>query len=457
MDLMDALASQQGVGSVVALSESPLFRRGHASVGRAIGALRGKAEPGSDSAQEAWERRLRQPIGPLLQRPAEGEPWVLSVDSTPLARPHAATLEDRGWTHEAQPVPGRPPVTIGHEYSLACVLPERARGEPVWALPVAARRVATVTSAQVVAAEQIQALLTDPQLPMAGQRTVALADSHYSQATFLAPLAAWPDLTTITRLRKNRVLFEQPPAPEPGMPGRRRIYGAKLRPGTIDSLTRTDDIAEVHALFGVTRRRVTLYRWNDLILKGESGGHAARQIADVVVATVFGEDGRPCYRQDMTLAIVGDRRREIGLEQAFTYYRRRFDQEHSHRFLRRNLLMDAYQSPLTEHEEAWMDLVVLAFQTLFAGRALVDSVRRPWEPKPKTIPEADPALAPSLGPSHVQRGIARVFAQFGTPARPSKPRGIPSGWSPNTPRDRRQVLPVVKRGPPSPRKRLKTA
>ncbi len=125
--------------------------------------------------------------------------------------------------------------------------------------------------------------------------------------------------------------------------------------------------------------------------------------------------------------------------------------------MRRNLLMDAYQSPLTEHEESWMDLVVLAFQTLFAGRALVDSIRRPWEPKPKITVETDLATPLLLSPSHVQRGIARVFGQFGTPARPSKPRGIPLGWSPNTPRARRDTLPVVKRGPPTARKRAKAA
>ncbi len=40
MDLIRALAGNQGIQSVVALCESELFRRGHASVGRVIAALR---------------------------------------------------------------------------------------------------------------------------------------------------------------------------------------------------------------------------------------------------------------------------------------------------------------------------------------------------------------------------------------------------------------------------------
>jgi len=457
MDLIDALASHQGSTSVVALSESAAFRRGHASVGRAIGAVRGKPKAGRDAAEEAWEQRLRRPIAPLLERPREGDPWVLSVDSTPMARVHALTLSDRSWIHEAQPVPGRPPVTIGHEYALACVHAQRERGDPVWALPVAARRVATHTSAQAVAAEQITALVSDEAMPLVGQAVVALADSLYSQPSFLTPVAALPDVTTITRLRKNRVLFRSPPPPKPGSPGRRRIYGAKIRPGIIDSFAYADDAIEREVPLGGTLRRVTLKRWNDLVLKGASDGHTCSHAVDVVVATVFGENGRPCYRQDMTLALVGARRREIGTEQAFTLYRQRFDQEHSHRFMRRNLLMNAYQSPITEHEEGWMDLVVLAFQTVFAGRTLVDSVRRPWEPKPKADAVPESLSPPKLSPSHVQRDLARIIAQFGTPARPSKPRGIPLGWSPNTPRARRETFPIVRRGPPRPTKRSKAA
>lgn len=457
MDLIDALAANQGCRSVVELSESAVFRRGHASVGRAIGAVRGKPRLGRDAAEEVWERRLRRPIGPLLERPREGEPWVISVDSTPMARPHARTLSDRSWVHEAQPVPGRPPVTIGHEYALACIHPHRARGEPVWALPVAVRRVATHTSAQAVAAEQIAALVGDEALPLVGQAVVALADSLYSQPAFLTPMAALSDVITITRLRSNRVLHKLPPPPKPSAPGRRQIYGAKLRPGTVGSFACADETIDLEVPFGRSLRRVTLRRWNDLILKGTSDGHTRTHRADVVVATVFDQEGRPCYRQDMTLGLVGDRRRGIGTAQAFTLYLQRFDEEHSHRFMRRHLLMDAYQSPLTGHEEAWIDLVVLAFQTLFAARPLVHSIRRPWEPKPKAVPDTDGLILPKLGPSHVQRDLARVIVQFGTPARPSKPRGIPPGWSPNTPRARRDTLPIVRRGPPRRRKRLKAA
>ena len=457
IDLINALAANQGCKSVVGLSESPLFRRGHASIGKAIGALRPKRSRGGKKATDRRKERLRRPIGSLLEVPKADEPWVLAVDSTPWARPHARTLPDRSWVHQAQSVPGRPPVTIGHEYSLATVLPERVQGEPVWALPVASQRVSTATTAPIVGAEQIAELVRDAALPWFGQRIVAVADSNYSQGSFVGALAAESDLTTITRLRTNRVLFRQPPVPASGKSGRPRIYGAKLRPGTLDSLKLADEVMEVQTQIGGQALRVTLHRWNDLIIKGELDGHVDRQVVDVVLATVYDDEGQPRYRNNMSLVLVGDRRREVDREQAFAYYRRRFDQEHSHRFMRRDLLMDAYQSPLIEHEEAWMDIVVLAFQSLFAARDLVNFVRRPWEPKPKVV-AADTVLPHlSLSPSQVKRDFARIIDQFGTPARPSKPRGIPLGWSTSAPRTRRKALPLVKRGPPTTKKQVKTA
>ncbi len=160
----------------------------------------------------------------------------MSVDSTPMARPHAETLSDRGYVQQSQAVPGQMPVTIGHEYSRAMVLPERGPGEPAWALPLAARRVPTSDLAAAVAAEQITALVTDSLLPMAGSLTVVVADSHYSQPDFIDPLAKLPDLVSLTRLSKDRVLFLPPPAVMTGKGSRPRHYGAKLHPGDAASL-----------------------------------------------------------------------------------------------------------------------------------------------------------------------------------------------------------------------------
>lgn len=456
MDLIDALASNQGCQSVIALSESPQFRRVHGSVFKAIAALRAKGGV-RKKALQAREQRLRRPIAPLLEHPREGDPWVLSADGTPIARCHAPTLSDRSYVHQAQAVPGQRPVTIGHEYSLAMLLPAREQGEPIWGLPLAAARVATSTSAVAVASEQIKALVTDPQLPMAEELTVAVADSHYSQAGFVGPLASQPNLVTLTRLRRSRVLYRAPEAKTPGTSGRPKRYGAKLRPGTAESLSQATENMALTVNIGKEERTVEIYRWNDLILKGQHEQRTVSQPCDVVLVTVCGRDGRPCYSQDLALVLVGDRRREIAAEAAFRIYRRRFDQEHAHRVLRRNLLLDRFQTPETRSEEAWVDLVILAYQMLYAAHHLVSSVRRPWEPKVTTGADLPSKSAPRLSSSQVQRGIARVFVEYGTPARPPKPRGKPPGWSTGTPRRRRRSLPLVKRGPPDHRKHDKAA
>ena len=169
-------------------------------------------------------------------------------------------LSDRSYVHQAQAVPGQRPVTIGHEYSLAMLLRSRERGEPIWALPLAAARVATSTSAMAVASEQIEALVTDPQLPIAGALTVTVADSHYSQAGFVGPLASQPHLVTLTRLRRSRVLFRAPEAKEPGTPGRPLRYGAKLRPGTTESLSQATEVLETTVSIGKEERTAKIYR-----------------------------------------------------------------------------------------------------------------------------------------------------------------------------------------------------
>ncbi len=299
--------------------------------------------------------------------------------------------------------------------------------------------------------------MTDALLPMAGSLTVAVADSHYSQPDFIGPLAKLPNLVTLTRLRRSRVLYRAPEAKTPGTPGRPKRYGAKLRPGTADSLSQATENLALTVCIGKHERTAKIYRWNDLILKGEQHLHTVSHPCDVVLVTICGRDGRPCYSQDLALVLVGDRRREIAAQAAFRIYRRRFDQEHAHRFLRRNLLLDRFQTPETRSEEAWVDLVVLARQMLYAARHLVSSVRRPWEPKVKARADLPPKSDPRLSPSQVQRDIARVFAQFGTPARPAKPRGIPPGWKSGTPRRRRDPQPLVKRGPPGPPRQAKAA
>jgi len=167
MDLLDALSGNQGARSVVELSLSPAFRRSWSSVSRTIDRYRSASESRLEWAERCkQEKRHRRVVAGLLDAPARRKHWLFAVDGTPYSRPHARCLEDRSIVHQSSPVSGRAPITIGHQYSLAVALPEKARSdEPAWVLPLSSRRVPSDKTPNRVGQEQVWALLDDPQLP----------------------------------------------------------------------------------------------------------------------------------------------------------------------------------------------------------------------------------------------------------------------------------------------------
>lgn len=74
-----------------------------------------------------------------------------------------------------------------------------------------------------------------------------------------------------------------------------------------------------------------------------------------------------------------ERRAEISLVQAYQSYRQRFDLEHTFRFKKQNLLLSAFETPDVEHEQHWVQLVMLAYLELWAAHALALALPRPWE------------------------------------------------------------------------------
>ena len=49
------------------------------------------------------------------------------------------------------------------------------------------------------------------------------------------------------------------------------------------------------------------------------------------------------------------------------------------RFTKQNLLLDKFQTPETEHEEHWWQIVLLAYLQLWVAREHASCLPRPWE------------------------------------------------------------------------------
>jgi len=95
-------------------------------------------------------------------------------------------------------------------------------------------------------------------------------------------------------------------------------------------------------------------------------------------------------------------------------YVRRFDLEHTFRFLKQTL---GWTTPRVRHPEQadrWTWLVVAAFTQLRLARARVADRRLPWERR------YDPGR---LTPIRVHRVVSALLAELGTPAKPPKPCG----------------------------------
>ncbi len=178
MDLLDALSSNTTARSVVELSEHPLFRRQYSSIHDGIAHL---FVPNSEESRflerQEWEHELIRWLVPYLPRP-KLRFWLLGIDVTSAARPFARTLSDRTFVYTPNPVKGGKPMTIGHQYSIVALLPEKASpGAPPWVLPLLVNRVLSTETKREAGQTQIARLLDDETLPFHEELCVNVADS----------------------------------------------------------------------------------------------------------------------------------------------------------------------------------------------------------------------------------------------------------------------------------------
>jgi len=445
MELIDALSSTPNARSVVELSLSPFFHREYSSVHDAIAQLFQPTEPEkTEEERRAFEQKWVRMIAPYLPEPQRRNFWLLGTDVVPIPRPFARTLADRTFVHQPNTLRGNKPVTIGHDYSHLVVFPEKTHaGDPPWAVPMIVRRVRSEEKATGVGAEQIGALIKDETLPFHEKLCVHVADSVYSAVTYLGPVAVkgLGNLVNVVRSRGNRVFYRQA-SPVEGKRGKGHPtwYGERFdlkdpstwgEPDAVEETTFTNRKGRVY--------RVQLEGWHDLLMRGKKGLPMHEHPFTLIQARVLDEEGNPVFERTLWLIVIGERRHELSLVEAWEAYGQRYDVEHYFRFGKQRLLMAAYQTPDVEHEENWMQIVALVYMQLWLARDLAEPLLRPWE---QYLPEAK---RETLSPSFVQRDFGRIIRQIGTPARPPKPRGNSLGRAKGEKQPPRKRRPVIKK------------
>jgi len=105
-------------------------------------------------------------------------------------------------------------------------------------------------------------------------------------------------------------------------------------------------------------------------------------------------------------------------------YVRRFDVEHTFRFVQQSLAWTAPRVRLPEQADRWTWIVVATYTQLRSARSWVADQRLPWErPYPRG----------QLTPYRVRRAVSALLSSLATPASGSKP----CGRSPGRPKGRR--------------------
>ncbi len=350
MELMDALSSHRNAKSVVELSLDACFRRGHDSIFQGI-------------AEWKWETdHLAEMAAEYLPKPRQYPFWLFGVDVTSQKRVYAHTAEDRGFVYQPQVIKGNKPITIGHQYSTVVMLPEKEdeHGVP-WVVPLSNQRVRTDQDKAMVGAGQIRQLLSNTKLPFHGELCVEVGDTDYSKPAYLAANRHHQNLVTISRSRSNRTYYRQPtPESHNLSSGHPTWYGDPFALPDPQTWHEPDDaIIMMHTSRRGRTYQVVIQSWQNMLMRGKRKPYPIpmhNYPFTLVRIVLYDEHGKTVFKRPLWLLVVGDQRHNLDLVDLFLAYTQRFDIEHFFRFGKQRLLLASFQTPITDHEEAWWPL-----------------------------------------------------------------------------------------------------
>ena len=422
-ELTDAVLTASAVPSPAHLSLQPSHRRGWGSLYAALD--RGRIDA------EALRRLLaRHPL------PTGSETPVFAVDMSVWPRCDAESSPERGFYYHPSRHSAGQPIVAGWAYQFIAKLNFVRES---WTAPVDALRVHPAEDANVVATEQVKALLS--RLGRGEADPLFVFDAGYDLLKVQQGLEGWP-CQILVRLRAGRCFRADPYlAGPPAHTGRPRRHGPKMK--CKDPSTWPEPSAE-HACEDAGYGAVRVRAWANLHPKVRAHeGRGSRGPLPIVRGTLILVEVQRLPR--------GERRREPrvlwlwwhgpegsapDLELIWRAYARRFDLEHTFRFLKQTL---GWSTPRVRHPEQadrWTWLVVAAFTQLRLARAGVADRRLPWERRYDTG---------HLTPVRVHRVVSALLVELGTPAKPPKPCGRSPGRPKGRLSGRAKRYPAVKK------------
>jgi hypothetical protein len=406
--LADAvLCEGRRVTDLARLSLVPEFGRGHGALYDGLNA--GRADIG----------RLRRAVAGL-PLPAWPDGRIrLAADVTAWLRPDAATSPERLFCHVKGKGRNAGQRVAGWPYSFVAAL---GPGASSWTLLLDAVRIGPGDDETELAAAQLREVVT--RLAAAGHwkdgdpPVLVALDAGYS-ASRLAWLLADLPVVLAVRVRSDRVFRRAVPPRAPGTPGRQGRHGPPLScadPATWQgaAVTAAADSPRCGPL------AVTAWHRVHQQLTSQSGGWAdwppgrARPLVEgtlIRLAAARPAAGRQPL-EPMWLWASDPQAGPPEVTALWQAYLRRFDLEHTFRFLKSGL---GWNRPLLRDPAAadrWTWLVIACYAQLYLARPLAAAVRLPWQ---------RPQAAPAMTPGRVRAGFRHARQIAGTPASTAKP------------------------------------
>jgi hypothetical protein len=406
-ELADAVLCAPGrVTDLARLSLEPVHRRGH-------GALYDALNAGRIDTDRLARIVAGLPV-PTMAGPDGRDRIVLAVDVSNWLRPDAATSPDRSFCHTYARSRGQAQMIPGWKYLWIAALEP---GATSWTAPLETRRLGPGDDETTVTADRLRAVterlqdaghwnLGDPPI-------LVVADSGYD-VTRLAWLLADLPVVLVARVRSNRV-FHGPAEKRKGpTKGRRPRHGHRLALADPQSWP-TPWLATANhtSAYGTASTTVFDRQHQRLECRGRWETHDGP--APIIEGTLIrlAVDHLPGNRTPdpvwLWCSTTGATAAEV--DHYWAMYLRRFDLEHTFRFLKQTL---GWTRPMLRDPAAadrWTWLILAAHTQLRLARPLAADQRLPWQPR----------LSPTqLTPARVRAGYRRIHQTAARPANPPK-------------------------------------
>ena len=180
-----------------------------------------------------------------------------------------------------------------------------------------------------VASEQIECVLCDSSLPWHEKLCVLVADTAYSQRSFLFEQSKQKNLVVIARVRSNRIFYQSPLVDElKKKRGRPKKYGERFDLGNVETWHCPDETTKTQQTTNKGRiLDITIQAWHQMLIRGTKQQKMYRHPFTLIRIYVT-DDTENSVWKPMWLIVIGDRREDISPTVAYQSFRQRFDIEH---------------------------------------------------------------------------------------------------------------------------------